>query len=92
MMEDAVVEGLSDRGSTPLRSMKERSDRALALSDLSFVVLKSVVIRRGRKFRLLDRGAKRPGDVCSAPTGAKRRPTPRGFLLVNSYVCDIMSA
>jgi len=41
-MEDAVVDGLSDRGSTPLRSIKERSDRALALSDLSFVYLKSV--------------------------------------------------
>ena len=44
MMEDAVVDGLSDRGSTPLRSMKERSDRALALSDLSFVYLKRVVL------------------------------------------------
>ena len=44
MMEDAVVDGLSDRGSTPLRSIKERSDRALALSDLSFVYLKRVVL------------------------------------------------
>ena len=39
-----MVDGLSDRGSTPLRSIKERSDRALALSDLSFVYLKRVVL------------------------------------------------
>ncbi len=35
--------------STPLRSIKERSDRALALSDLSFVYLKRVDIRMVRK-------------------------------------------
>ncbi len=41
----------SDRGSTPLRSIKERSDRALVLSDLSFVVLKIDGIRSIPKIR-----------------------------------------
>ena len=91
MMEDAVVEGLSDRGSTPLRSI-ENSTVGLCPTVLFFVVLKGVVTCMVRKHRLSDWGARGPVDLGFAPTGAKRRPTPRGFLLVNSYVCDIMSA
>ena len=96
-MEDAVVDGLSDRGSTPLRSMEkeacEFTRRPLFLwtGGVSDSVGREntgfwtgVLLSGGERLGPTEPGgetARGPVDLGSAPTVAKRRPTPRGFFI-----------